>query len=132
MTAAQRAVARIRQEMTERRISQRDLASILKCSQGRIAKLLNGGVHLRINDVERMAKAVGIDVTEAVRDHGLQFLAEMTPSELRLLHRLRQRPLQMHGLLQFLEIQDDVRPPGPSKPKRGRPLQAADRGKKSG
>jgi transcriptional regulator with XRE-family HTH domain len=43
MTLAERAVLRIREEMTERHVSQRDLADRLKCSQGRIAKILNGG-----------------------------------------------------------------------------------------
>lgn len=123
VTAAQRAVQRIREEMAERHVSQRDLATDLKCSQGKIAKMLNGGVHLRINDVDRLAAAVGLRLSEVVRDRGLEFYAEMTPSELRLLERLRQRPQALHGLLQFLETGSESRPPRTSdRPTRGRPL----------
>jgi transcriptional regulator with XRE-family HTH domain len=107
MTLAERAVLRIREEMTERKISQRDLAGLLRCSQGRVAKMLNGGVRLRLNDVAVLAEAVGISVVEAVRDRGLEFHAELTPSELRLLERLRRRPQALQGVLMVLGLPDD-------------------------
>lgn len=92
MTLAERAITRIREEMTERHITQRDLAKDLKCSQGRIAKLLHGGVKLRVNDVAILAAAVGITTVEALRDRGLEFYAELTPSEVYVLDKLRRRP----------------------------------------
>lgn len=132
MTLAQRAVARIREEMSERKISQRDLAKELKCSQGRVAKLLNGGVHLRINDVGRMAEAVGLEPAEVVRDRGLTFYANMTPTEVAIVDRLRRRPQALQGLLLMLDIKADetrTRVQVPKTPKRGRPL-ASDRSRK--
>jgi len=106
MTLAERAVLRIREEMTERHVSQRDLAERLKCSQGRIAKILNGGVNLRLNDVAVLAQAVGISPVEAIRDRGVEFHAELTPSELRVLERLRRRPAALQGVMLLLDVSE--------------------------
>lgn len=124
MTAAERALQRIREEMTERKLSQRDLADELKCSQSRVAKILNGGVNLRVNDLATLAAAVRITLTETVRDRGLEFYAEMTPTELRLLERIRQRPEVLEALLVILSIPHIGLPqPRVSKRRgRGRPL----------
>lgn len=73
MNAAERALVRIRQEMIERHITQNDLAEALQCSQGRIAKMLKGRTELRVTDLDRLAKRVGITLSEAVRDRGLEF-----------------------------------------------------------
>lgn len=94
--------------MTERKISQRTLADRLHCSQGRVAKLLNGGVNLRLNDVRVLADAVGITVVEALRDRGLEFYAELTPSEVRIIERLRRRPTALQGALMMLGLPDDL------------------------
>lgn len=120
MTPAQRAVIRIREEMTERKISQRDLASLLKCSQGRVAKMLNGGVQLRVNDLATLAGAVGITLVEAIRDRGLEFFAEMTPTEVRILERMRRRPHLLEGVTILLELKG-VSKQEPRVPKRRRP-----------
>jgi transcriptional regulator with XRE-family HTH domain len=111
MTLAERAVLRIREEMTERKISQRTLADRLGCSQGRVAKLLNGGVMLRLEDVGVLAAAVGITVVEALRDRGVEFYAELSPSEVRLLDRLRRRPQALQGALLMLGLPEDVPKP---------------------
>ncbi len=117
MTLAERAVRRIREAMTDRGVSQRDLAQILKCSQGRVAKILNGGVKLRVNDVADLADAVGLSVVEAIRDQGLEFYAEMTPTEVRILEQLRLRPHVLHGLLTILRVEAPVpSAPGPAHP----------------
>lgn len=110
MTLAERATMRIREEMTERKISQRELAGLLKCSQGRVAKLLNGGVNLRLNDVGTLTEAVGITVVEALRDRGLEFYAELTPCEVRILERLRRRPAALQGALLMLGLPGDEKP----------------------
>lgn len=107
MTLAERAMLRIREEMTERGISQRDLAERLRCSQGRVAKLMNGGINLRVNDVATLTDAVGITVVEALRDRGLEFYAELTPSEVRILERLRRRPNALQGALLMLGLSGD-------------------------
>lgn len=90
MNRAEQALQRIRDEMSRKKLSQRDVAGILDWSQGRVAKILTGRVELRLLDLESLCFAVGLQLTEAVRDPGLEFVADMTPSELRLLERFRQ------------------------------------------
>lgn len=89
-SASIRARARIRSEMEKRHLSQRDVAGILEWTQSRVSKNLNARVELGVDDLESLCFAVGITLTEAVRDHGLEFCAEMTPHELRILERIRQ------------------------------------------
>lgn len=124
MTASSRALLRVREEMTERRLSQRDLAETLKCSQSRIAKIMNGGVNLRVDDLNTLATAVGISLTEACRDRGVEFCAEMTPTELRVLERMRRRPNVLHAVMMMLDM-DPTQKPSPTVPKKrtpGRPV----------
>jgi transcriptional regulator with XRE-family HTH domain len=125
MTLAQRAIQRIRDEMERLELTQRDLAERLNCSQGRVAKILNGRVELRVDDLERLAQFVALPVTEVIRDRGLEFYAELAPTEVRMIERLRQRPHLMQGVLMLLEISGVIHtPPVPHTPKRkrGRPL----------
>lgn len=94
---AARARMRIREQADRNKLTQRDISNVLGgtpagWSQSRVAKLLSGRVELGVNDLASLCFAVGISVVEAVRDHDLEFLAEMTPFELRLLERFREVP----------------------------------------
>lgn len=109
-TLAERARRRLRDEMIQKHLSQRDLSDLLGgaeagWSQSRIAKVLNGRVDLTINALEALAFAVGLSPTEIVRDHGLEFCAEMLPHELRLLEHFRQQtPDTRDALLKILKV----------------------------
>lgn len=131
MTPAHKALLRIREEMTERKISQRDLAEALNCSQGRVAKIMGGGVNLRFNDLAILADAVKISLVETVRDRGLEFFAELSPSEVRLLEKIRQRPEVLDALMDLLELKRPNVPKsrtlGPKRNKVGRPLSSQKR-----
>lgn len=124
VSIARRVIERIRDEMDTRDVTQRDLASRMHCSQGKVAKVLNGRMTLTMKDAETMAEAVGLTVCEAVRDRGLEFYAEMTPIEVRILERLRQRPETALALLTLLDIKD-VTKHNTLKRKVGRPLDSA-------
>lgn len=80
---------RLREQMSVLDMSQRDVAGILGWSQSRVAHLLTGRVEMSIDDLAEFASAVNLRATEAVRDRGMEFCAEMTPTELRLLELLR-------------------------------------------
>jgi len=122
MTVAERALKRIREEMTERHLSQRDLADQLQCSQSRVAKILGLGVKLRVDDLSALAQAVRLPLLETIRDRGLEFYAEMTPSELRIIERVRQRPELLPAILTILDAQSEKRSPvSRSKNRIGRP-----------
>jgi transcriptional regulator with XRE-family HTH domain len=109
-TPADRAIVRLLEEMRRKHLSQRDLAGILDWSQSRVSKNLNGRIELGVNDLAALCFAVGIPLTEAVRDHGLEFCAEMTPMELRLLERFRQlSPQDRDHLIGILDIKQATR-----------------------
>jgi len=101
-TAARR---RLREEMKRKKLTQRDLAGMLDWSQSRVAKILTGRVGLLVDDLESLCFALGLTLTEAIRDHGLEFAAEMTPTELRILETMRELPPPVRdhfwGLLLF-------------------------------
>lgn len=80
--------------MTSRGLKQTDVADLLGgtakgWTQSRISKLLNGHAQLGLEELEALCFAVGLSVVEAVRDQGMEFLAEMTPTELRTLQRIK-------------------------------------------
>jgi transcriptional regulator with XRE-family HTH domain len=81
---------RLREEMARQELSQRDVAGILTWSQSRVAHLLTGHVEMSIDDLAEFAQAVGVPPTEIIRDRGMEFCAEMSPTELRFLERMRQ------------------------------------------
>lgn len=130
MTAADRTRRRLKEELDARKISQRDLADLLSrrdtqvWTQSKIGKILNGRVELKIEDADLIARTAGITLTEAVRDRGLEFCAELTPSELRVLERIRQRPDFLQGIMILLDIPTSAvkQTPSISRRKRGRPL----------
>lgn len=115
---SERALTRIRDEMRKRGISQPDLANLMHCSQSRISKILNSASKLTVDTLGDLCFHVSLPVTEVVRDVGLEFVAEMTPTELRLLERIRAmppRPRQgLEGLLEILppppRFAKDVKP----------------------
>lgn len=118
MSISSNALLRIREEMHNKDINQRDMAERLKCSQGRVNKMLNGGVNLRVEDLGALARAVGLPITETLRDRGLEFYAEVTPREQRILERLRQRGSHVEqAVLQLLDVEEK-----PLRRKVGRPM----------
>ena len=84
-----RVVARLRQEIERLDLSQTDLAQFLGWTQSKVAQKLNGRSPITLDELEGLARTVNLAVTEVVRDHGYEFCAEMTPSELIVLRALR-------------------------------------------
>ena len=81
---------RLREEMARKDMSQRDVAGILGWSQSRVAHILNGRVEMSIDDLAEFAFGLNLSVVETVRDPGMEFCADMTPTELRMFERMRQ------------------------------------------
>jgi transcriptional regulator with XRE-family HTH domain len=90
--ATSRALARIRDAMKAQGVSQRALAERLNCSQGRVAKILKGRIRLTVEDLEEVAAAVGLQLVETIRNRGVEFFAELTPTELRVIELMREHP----------------------------------------
>lgn len=107
---ADRARLRLREEMSRKHLSQRELADLLKWSQSRVARAMTGRSGIALDDLDALCFGVGLSVVEAVRDHGLEFLAEMTPTELRVLERIRQLPRPtLDALMTLLNVPANTR-----------------------
>lgn len=113
---------RLKEEAQKRKLSQRDLAGFLQWTLSKVSKKLNGYTMIDLNELEALCFAVGITPTEAVRDRGLEFCAEMTPTELRVLEQIRKlsKPT-FDAYLQVLQVQpktSDVEPRGATRRKK--------------
>lgn len=96
--------------MTRRTLSTRDVSDLLGgsargWSQSRVTKTLGGRVELGLEETAALAFALDLSLVEVVRDPGLEFCAEMQPSELRLLEKIRQLPpATWEALMTLLQI----------------------------
>lgn len=96
---------RLREEMARLKRGQQDIADLVQWTQSRVAQKLTGRTPITLEELDALAFAVDLPVTELVRDHGLEFCAEMTPTELRVLERFRQlAPDQQHALMTILDV----------------------------
>lgn len=103
---------RLREEMLRLKLSQRDVAGLLDWSQSKVAHQLTGRVDMSLDDLAAFCFALRISPTEAVRDHGLEFCAEMTPTELRILERTRQLPKPvLDAVMTLLDIKQKTNAP---------------------
>lgn len=121
---ADRVLDTLKAEMRARRLSQEHLAERLSertgvyWSQSGLGKKLNGVNGMTLADLASICSAIGMSLLEAVRDRGLEFAAEMTPTEVRVLEELRRRPERSRALLVLLSITPDDeagKPPDPAK-----------------
>lgn len=89
--------------------TQRELAGKVGKSQPWLVKILSGENALRLDDIDRVAKALGWPPAELIRE-GENELIEVTPSELRLLRAFRasDMALRLH-FLAVLEAASDGR-----------------------
>jgi transcriptional regulator with XRE-family HTH domain len=110
---------RLREEIARKRLNQRDLGNQLGWSQSRVGKLLTGRTALDVEDLAEMCFVVGISLVEAVRDHGLEFCADMTPTEMRVLERYRQLTDPMKdAVLLILDVKKQTRMESRGRPKK--------------
>lgn len=91
--------------MRDKKLSLRDVGGMLDWSHSRVDKILRGIVRLTLPDLSALCFAVDLPVTEALRDRGMEFYAEMTPTELRVLERLRALPkAEYEAMLVILRV----------------------------
>lgn len=107
MTLNDRARLRLREQKAVRDVTERDIAGFVKWSQSKVAQKLLGVTPITLNELESLCFALNVRPTEVVREQGLEFCAEMTPTELRLLETIRALPRPAYdGLLKFLQIHE--------------------------
>lgn len=86
---AQRTRKRVREELDRKKVVQSDIAGQLGWSQAKVAQKLNGRTPWTLEELEALCFIAGISPVEALRDRGMEFCAELTPSELRFLEVYR-------------------------------------------
>ena len=114
---SQRVRARVRDELAHRRISQRIAAERLSqftgetWTQSKVHKILTGQVQLLVDDLAAFARLLDLSLAEVMREPGREFVADLTPSELRLLEAVRDAP-KMIPLILDLIGEAEKRKPG--------------------
>lgn len=120
MTVSDRIRARLRDALADRKLSQRAISDRLQkftgetWSQPRVGKILNGRVELKIEDLALLAGLAGISLVELVREQGREFVADLTPTELRIVNALRDH----HGLQDHVLTLIELLAPPQRKPSR--------------
>lgn len=99
---------RLREGIRARGLTQQQLCERLTERTGerwliqRLSKILTGRNELKIDDFVAMADAAGVSMVELVREPGREFVADLTPSELLVLHAIRDTPQLQPAILQLL------------------------------
>jgi transcriptional regulator with XRE-family HTH domain len=88
----ERARQRLREEKDRLKLGERDIAAFTGWSRAKVNQKLAGTTDITLNDLQALCEAMRLPPSEAVRDRGLEFCAEMTPTELRILELLRHLP----------------------------------------
>jgi len=102
---SQRVRLRLRDELRVRKMSQQDLADLIGWTQSKVAQKINGRTDITLDDLEALCFGLSLMPSEAVRDHGLEFCAELTPLELRVLERWRRfTPAEQDAFRLVMEI----------------------------
>jgi len=123
-TLPDRARRRVREELDRRGVTQPDIAGQLQWSQSKVAQKLTGRTPWTLHELEALCFVAGLSPLEAIRDQGLEFCTEMTPTEFRLFERLRQlTPVQLDAIMTVLDVVGNTRlqerRAAAPKPKRG-------------
>jgi len=105
-----RAIQRLKDEMERKNLNQTDVAALLGWEPSRVSKILTRKIELKVDDLALLCFALNLSLVEVVRDHGLEFCAEMRPAELRILERLRQLPPHVfEALITLLSVRATTR-----------------------
>jgi hypothetical protein len=94
--------------LTHRHISQRTAAERLsqqtgdEWSQSKVHKILTGQVQLLADDLADLAALAHLSMVDLVREPGREFVADLTPSELKLLEAVRDAPRMLPIVLDLI------------------------------
>ncbi len=72
--------------------------------ESRLSKMLNGHIAMELDDLVVMAEEAGISLVELFRVPGREFVADMTPSELKLIHAVRDYPTVLRHVTDIIDV----------------------------
>jgi len=96
---------RLRESLHKRGVSQAELVKRLSAASGEewlvahASKSINGHIRLRVEDLLLIALVADLSLVELFREPGRELVADLTPTELRLIHALRDHPEIMRPLV---------------------------------
>jgi transcriptional regulator with XRE-family HTH domain len=91
--------------MKRQDLTQLEVAQLIEWTQSKVAQKLTGRTPITLEELSALCFALGIQPTEAVRDRGLEFCAELVPHELRLLENFRRvEPRIRESIAQLLDF----------------------------
>jgi len=105
---SQRVRARVRDELLHRKISQRVAAERLEqytsetWTQSKVQKILTGQVQLMVEELAAFARVLDLSLADLMREPGREFVADLTPSELKLIEAVRDKPRILPALLEIV------------------------------
>lgn len=108
-TPAERVRARMRQWLDVTGLTQEEFALSMEKGQEWLSAILKGKNDPRLRDLDLIADAMRTSAAELVRATSDRYQLELTPTEVRILEKLRRKPEILEGLVLLLE----VRPPTP-------------------
>lgn len=115
---AERLRDRMRQWMDTTGLSQDEFVADLQKSQVWLQKILKGENHVRLKDLDDVARAMRTTASELVRTNDERYQLELTATEVRILEKLRRRPEAFNAVAALLRVPTlthEVRTPALSK-----------------
>ena len=102
---AERVRGRIKRWMETAQLGQRELATDIGKSQVWLQKVLTGENSVRLRDLDAVAHALRTTAAELVRDDADErYTLDLSPTEVRVIEKLRRRPEILDGITKVLQI----------------------------
>jgi transcriptional regulator with XRE-family HTH domain len=117
MDAATALRERFRALLKQRSISQSELCLRLTkrthhvWREAHLSRILNGHIGLQLDDFAAMVDAAGFSMVELVREPGREFVADLTPSEMRILNAIRENLELRDAFLRMVDFVEKTVPP---------------------
>jgi len=114
---AERVRQRLKQWIDTTKIGQREMAADLGKTQVWLQKVLTGENHARLRDLDNIARALRTTASELVRGEEDRRQYELTPSEVKIIERMRHRQAVLFAIVTILGFDEDefkiANPPQP-------------------
>ena len=108
---------RLRELLDARGVSQTQVCQRLTAKTGelwrmsRLSKLLNGHIVFCVDDLVLIAQVADVSLVDLFREPGREFVADMTPTELKMIHAFRDHPSVMRPIADVIAMLTPQRKP---------------------
>lgn len=92
LTPAERVRERLNHWLAVTKLTQREFADTVKKSQVWVKKILHGEHEVRLADLDVVADAMRTTASELVRADDERYQLELSPTEVRVIEKLRRKP----------------------------------------